>query len=301
VQTTVQDLGRQGSRHLGVGSCGAMDRLALMIGNELVGNAGDAAGLELCLPPASIRFDAPHAVALSGADCPARLDGTPLSIGRCVQAEAGMTLDLAAATSGARAYLCIAGGIDVPLVMGSRSTDLQARMGGLEGRLIRRGDVLGVLPPGRLRPPLAAALLPTTDGRIRVMAGPEFADFEPEARDAFFNSTWKVTPQSNRMGYRLEGPALLRRAGDEPRSHAVFPGIIQVPPGGAPIVLMADAHATGGYPRFATVIAADQWRLAQLAPGAPLQFALCTRAAAIRAWQEQQVYLQGLRGGRHGH
>ena len=278
-----------------------MDRLALMIGNELVGNAGDAAGLELCLPPASIRFDAPHAVALSGADCAARLDGTPLSIGRCVQSEAGMTLDLATAISGARAYLCIAGGFDVPLVMGSRSTDLQARMGGLEGRLIRRGDVLGVLPPTRLRPAVAAALLPTTGGRIRVMAGPEFADFGPEARDAFFNSTWKVTPQSNRMGYRLEGPALLRRAGDELRSHAVFPGIIQVPPGGAPIVLMADAHATGGYPRLATVIAADQWRLAQLAPGAPLQFALCTRAAAILAWQEQQVYLQALRGSLHGH
>jgi biotin-dependent carboxylase-like uncharacterized protein len=278
-----------------------MDRLSLVIGNELVGNPGDAAGLELCLPPASIRFDAPYSVALSGADCPARLDGTPLSSGRCVQVEAGMSLELAAAISGARAYLCVAGGIDVPLIMGSRSTDLQARMGGLEGRLIRRGDVLSVLPSARFRPAAAAVLLPPTGGRIRVMAGPEFEDFAPAAREAFFTSTWKVTPQSNRMGYRLEGPALLRRASDELKSHAVFPGIIQVPPGGAPIVLMADAHATGGYPRFATVIAADQWRLAQLAPGASLQFALCTRAAAILSWREQQVYLQRLRGSLHGH
>jgi 5-oxoprolinase (ATP-hydrolysing) subunit C len=301
VQTTVQDLGRQGSRHLGVGTCGAMDRLSLMIGNALVGNVENAAGLELCLPPASIRFNATLAVALSGADCSARLDGTPLGIGRCVQVEAGMTLDLAAAVSGARAYLCVAGGIDVPLIMGSRSTDLQARMGGLEGRLIRRGELLGVLPATRLPRASAGVLLPRIGGRIRVMAGPEFEDFEPEARDAFFKSSWRVTPQSDRMGYRLEGPTLVRRATDELKSHAVFPGFIQVPSGGAPIVLMADAHVTGGYPRFATVIAADQWRLAQLAPGASIQFAPCTREAAVLAWQEQQLYLQRLQGSLHGH
>jgi biotin-dependent carboxylase-like uncharacterized protein len=278
-----------------------MDRLALMIGNELVGNGADAAGLELCLPPASIRFDAPHAIALSGADCPARLGGTPLGPGRCARAEAGMTLELAAAERGARAYLCIAGGIDVPRVMGSRSTDLQARMGGLDGRMIRRGDVLKVLPPTMRVRPVAGVQLPAQAGAIRVMAGPELEDFEPQARAAFFGSRWRVTPQSNRMGYRLEGPALLRRATEELKSHAVFPGIIQVPPGGAPIVLMADAHATGGYPRIGTVIAADLWRLAQVAPGASIQFAPCTRAAAVLAWRQQQAYLQELRGSLHEH
>jgi biotin-dependent carboxylase-like uncharacterized protein len=278
-----------------------MDRLALMIGNELVGNNAEAAGLELCLPPATIRFDTPHAIALSGADCPARLEGTPLGTGHCVTAEAGMTLELAAAVRGARAYLCVAGGIDVPFVMGSRSTDLQARMGGLEGRMIRRGDMLEILPSTTHVRPAAGVQLPVPGGPIRVMAGPEFEEFEPQARAAFFSASWRVTPQSNRMAYRLEGPALIRRASEELKSHAVFPGIIQVPPGGAPIVLMADAHATGGYPRIGTVIAADLWRLAQLAPGASMQFAQCTRAAAVLAWRQQQGYLQELRESLHEH
>jgi biotin-dependent carboxylase-like uncharacterized protein len=278
-----------------------MDPLSLMIGNVLAGNNEDAAGLELCLPPASIRFDAACSIALSGADCSARLDGTPLGIGRCIEVQAGMTLDLAVAVGGVRAYLCVAGGIDVPLIMGSRSTDLQARIGGFEGRMIRRGDVLAVLAPTAPCRPATAAPLPTLGGPIRVLAGPEFEDFKPEAREAFFGSSWRVSPQSNRMGYRLEGPALLREAPGELRSHAVFPGIIQVPTGGAPIVLMADAHATGGYPRFATVIAADLWRLAQVVPGASIKFAACTRAAAILAWQEQQTYLQELRSSLHAH
>jgi biotin-dependent carboxylase-like uncharacterized protein len=278
-----------------------MDRLSLMIANDLVGNAEDAAGLELCLPPASIRFDAAYSIALSGADCSARLDHTPLRVGCCVEVQAGMTLDLAVAVSGARAYLSVAGGIDVPLVMGSRSTDLQARIGGLAGRMIRRGDVLGVLAPTSARRPTTGVALPALDGPFRVMAGPEFADFDPATRDAFFESCWKVMPQSNRMGYRLAGPVLHRGATREMVSHAVFPGNIQLPPGGAPIVLMADAQVTGGYPRLATVIAADLWRLAQLTAGAAIRFAPCTRAAAILAWREQQRYLQELRGSPHGH
>jgi biotin-dependent carboxylase-like uncharacterized protein len=278
-----------------------MDRLALMIGNDLVGNAENAAGLELCLPPAAIRFEAACSIALSGADCPARAGGTPLPAGHAIDLAAGTTLELAAATQGARAYLCVAGGIDVPLVLGSRSTDLQARIGGLDGRMIRRGDILAVLPSNSARRSTTGIALPKTSGPIRVMAGPEFAQFDPQARQAFFEASWRVSPQSNRMGYRLEGPALLRRAADELRSHAVFPGIIQVPPGGAPIVLMADAHATGGYPRFATVIAADLGQLAQLAPGASVQFAACTRAVAIQAWREQQIQLHGIRSHPHAH
>jgi biotin-dependent carboxylase-like uncharacterized protein len=300
VQTTVQDLGRRGSRHLGVGACGAMDRLALMIGNALVGNADDAAALELCLPPAVIRFDATCFIALTGPDCAARLGGATLREGRAVVAEAGMTLELSSTTRGARAYLCIAGGIDVPLVMGSRSTDLQTQMGGFEGRLIRRGDVLQVRPADT--PPKPASIaLPPIDGPIRVMAGPEFQEFGPEAHAALFEANWKVTPQSNRMGFRLDGPVLSRVTDRELKSHAVFPGVIQVPKGGAPIVLMADAHTTGGYPRIATVIAADQWRLAQAPPGGSIRFSACTRTAAAVAWQRQQTYLQGIRSSLHAH
>ena len=144
LQTTVQDLGRRGHRHLGVGLAGAMDRLALVAGNALVGNADEAAALELCLPPAVIRFDADCVIALTGADCAARLDGATLSVGNAMQAKAGMTLELSHPTRGARAYLCVRGGFDVPLLLGSRSTDLQTQMGGFDGRMIRRGDVLRV-------------------------------------------------------------------------------------------------------------------------------------------------------------
>ncbi len=300
VQTTVQDLGRRGNRHLGIGACGAMDRLALLIGNALVGNAGDAAALELCLPPAVIRFDAACFIALTGADCAARLEGATLRGGCSVLAEAGVTLELAHAAHGARAYLCVAGGIDVPLVMGSRSTDLQTQLGGFAGRMIRRGEVLQ-LRPADAAPSPASTALPSIDGPIRVMEGPEFLEFGPESRAALFGAEWKVNPQSNRMGFHMAGPVLSRSTDRELKSHAVFPGVIQVPKGGAPIVLMADAHTTGGYPRIATVIAADQWRLAQVPPGASIRFSPCTRTDAALAWNQQQAYLQELRSSLHAH
>ena len=301
VQTTVQDLGRPGLRHLGVGRAGAMDLLSLTIGNYLVGNTGGAAGLELCIPPARIRLDADCAIALTGADCSARLDGAPMHIGRRVVAAAGQILDLSAAQSGIRAYLCVAGGIDVPEVLGSRSTDLQAGIGGLEGRLLRRGDVLAISPPTsthrapkQTSKPPASVLLPQMASLIRVLPGPEYDGFAAEARDLLFKASWTLTSQSNRMGYRLEGPTLARQDTDELSSHAVFPGLIQVPASGAPIVLMSDAQATGGYPRIGCVIAADQWRLAQVAAGMSIRFEHCTRTAALSALHQQQVYLQRL-------
>jgi len=301
VQTTVQDLGRHGLRHLGVGAAGAMDRLALTIGNYLVGNTQDAAGLELCMPPARMRLDADCAIALTGADCSARLDSAPVVVGRCVLAKAGQILHLSAARSGIRAYLCLAGGIDVPQVLGSRSTDLSAGIGGLGGRLLRDGDVLNISRSTRPYRAAAGVLLPQMGSVIRVLAGPDCDDFAPDWRDALLQASWKLSNQSNRMGYRLEGPALIRRATEELRSHAVFPGVIQVPAGGSPIVLMADAPATGGYPRIAAVIAADQWRLAQVAPGRSIRFELCTRAEALVALRKQRDYLQQIQRSLHAH
>ena len=282
-----------------------MDRLALVVGNALVGNAHDAAALELCLPPALMRFDTDCVIALTGADCAARLEGATLSVGDAMHAKSGMTLELVRPARGARAYLCVRGGIDVPPLLGSCSTDLQTRMGGFEGRMIRRGDVLRVrsLETSAQAPSARSSLTgaelaqwsgPMGDGPIRVMPAPEFDEFAPDSRAALLESAWKVSPQSNRMGFRLEGAALTRVAQHELKSHAVFPGVIQVPKGGAPIVLMADAHTTGGYPRIATVITADQDRLAQIPPGESLRFSLCTRADALHARQDQLTRLQEL-------
>lgn len=301
VQTTVQDLGRHGFRHLGVGAAGAMDRLSLTIGNWLVGNDAGAAALELCMPPASIRLDATCAIALTGADAQARLDSVPVAVGRRVSVSAGQVLELSAARTGCRAYLCISGGIDVPKVLGSRSTDLPAAMGGLDGRLLRRDDVLRILPSTTASRETAGVLLPEMRRAIRAMPAPEFDGFGRESSDMFFESSWRVTARSNRMGYRLEGPALRRQATQELKSHAVFPGIVQVPGNGAPIVLMADAQVTGGYPRIAVVIAADQWRLAQIPPGASIRFERCNRAEALVALQKQYTYLRRVHQSLHAH
>jgi allophanate hydrolase subunit 2 len=138
-------------------------------------------------------------------------------------------------------------------------------------------------------------LLPQFGEQIRILPGPEYDEFEADAREALIAATWIVSTQSNRMAYRLDGPPLKRERGTDLRSHAVFPGVVQVPPGGTPMVLMADAQATGGYPRIASVIAADLGRLAQRRPATALHFALETRAGARVAWQKQQTYLQRLR------
>jgi len=312
LQTTVQDLGRRGTRHLGVSQCGAVDPLALALGNALVGNSDEAAVLELCLPPALLRFDADCLIALTGADCAGRLDGEALPIAQPTQARAGVTLELARPLRGVRAYLCVRGGFDVPVLLGSRSTDLQTQSGGFGGRMIRRGDVLPVCaveaaPPSTIRAGAAHATLPVSlrwpsDATpIRIMPGPEFDGFAPASRAALLESAWTVSAQGNRTGLRLQGPALTRLEPREVKSHAVFPGVIQVPDTGTPIVLMADAHTTGGYPRIATVVAADQWRLAQLPPGGSLRFTLCTRTDAMQAWRQQQADLHDFKRTLHAH
>jgi len=306
LQTTVQDQGRRGLRHLGVGAAGPMDRLSFSVANLLVGNPPDAAGLELTLPPARLRFETPCEFALTGADCAARLDDQPVPIGRRIYAAGAQVLHLSAPLHAAIAYLAVAGGLSTPEVMGSRSTDVQARFGGLEGRALRAGDVLttraATASAATARAALTAAaattpsvLLPQLGEQIRILPGPEYDEFEADAREALVAATWIVSTQSNRMAYRLDGPLLKRERGTDLRSHAVFPGVVQVPPGGTPMVLMADAQATGGYPRIASVIAADLGRLAQRRPATALHFALETRAGARVAWQKQQTYLQRLR------
>ena len=294
LQSTVQDMGRIGFRHLGVGKAGAMDSLSLAVGNYLVGNTQGAAGLELIMPPARIHFDQACVIALTGAECSAQLEGKAVVLGRAVQADSGQTLVLGAPRNGICAYLSISGGIDVPRVLGSCSTDLQGGIGGLEGRLLRDGDSLKLHASDLPHPARTAVLLPHLEGAIRVIPGPEFDSFGPESRAAFLEKPWRIGGASNRMAYRLEGPTLIRRDSQELRSHAVFPGVIQVPPGGAPLVLMAEAQATGGYPKIATVIEADLPKLAQTRPGTVVHFELETRARARLAWQRQQIYLQRL-------
>lgn len=296
--TTVQDLGRSGWRDRGLSQCGALDETALQWGNVLVGNAPGAAGLEFTLGPSTLRFDADTCIAVTGTDADASLDGRPLRPWWRAAVRAGQTLKLAAPHERMRSYLCIAGGLDLPPTLGSRSTDLKAGFGGLEGRALRDGDRLPLLRPAMpARLPTRAVGLrpPEWTPAVRVLPGPEHGDFSAAARRAFWDSAWRITPQSNRMGYRLEGPALKRQRGTELASHGVLPGVIQVPPSGQPIVLLADAQTTGGYPKIAVVIRADLWKLAQARLGTTLRFLPCTPDEARAALQAQRRLLDQLR------
>lgn len=290
--TTVQDGGRVGWRRLGVPVSGAMDQFALRVANQLVGNPPGAAALEITAGGAS--FEVLHAgvVALTGAEVVATLDGAPLPLWTSVLLRPGAVLALGSrrATWGARVYLALAGGIAVPELLGSRSTYLPGGWGGLEGRALRSGDRLCAAPPadlwplaGRCWPPAARPPYRAVPV-LRAVPGPHEAHFLPSARSLLTGVPWRVSAQANRQGYRLLGPPLpLREATDLP-SLGVLPGVIQVPPDGQPILLMADAQTTGGYPIIATVIEPDLPLAAQLLPGDELRLQLIdpVEACAIR-------------------
>lgn len=276
---TVQDRGRPGHRHEGVPPSGAMDAATLARLNAAVGNAPDAAGLEWALGEGSLQMERPMTVALGPIG--GELDGVsvpPWTIAPCPR---GATLRLLSPAACRFGYLAVGGGIDVPMVLGSRSTYLPGRFGGLEGRRLRGGDRLpvGGAPGGTQH--LSG---PVDDrGPIRLVRGPQAALFPPEAWAALLGGQYRVGVASDRMGYRLEGPTLRHHGPAGLPSEPACPGAIQVPDGGAPIVLMPDGPTVGGYPKIAVVISADLRRVAQAQPGAILRFGVVSLEEALRA------------------
>lgn len=300
---TVQDLGRSGLYRFGICRSGAMDRLALAIGNLLLGNDRSAAGLEIPILPLRLRFDVDMNFSVTGADCGATLGDRPLPPYWAASAKAGDVLTLNAPRSGCRAYLCVAGGIDVPEVLASRSTQLREVFGGVNGRALVKGDRIAAvgndigLPEfglGALPPAVALAGAGGNGTRMRVIPAAEYADYDDASRAALWSADWRVTVQSNRAGYRLEGPDLALTRPLELRSHGVVPGVIQVPPGGQPIIQLADAATMGGYPKIGVVIDADLWRIAQARPGDTLRFVETDMAQAADAYDETEAYLAHL-------
>ena len=299
---TVQDLGRLGSLRFGVGTAGAMDDLALAAGNLLLGNEVGAAGIEIPVFPFKVRFTGDCAFALTGADCGAKLDAQPLLPWWSHQARAGQVLTLGlpqGAQRASRALLCLPGGIDVPEVLGSRSTQMRGTFGGHEGRALRKGDVLRAADPERacrtgfgLVPP-ALALPLEVDGLValRVLPAAEYLGFEAASREAFWAGEWRITAQSDRYGYRLAGEALQPVAPMEMRSHGIVPGVIQVPHSGQPIIQMRDAQPSGGYPKFGTVIEADLWRLGQAPIGSRIRFIETNWDEAVAALEQKEAWL----------
>lgn len=303
--TTVQDRGRYGCLRWGVGTAGAMDSMALAAGNILLGNDEDCAAVEVQVFPFRVRFGTDSAFAITGADCAAKLDGVPLVPWSAHSARAGQELHLAAPQSGAartsRAYICLPGGVDVPLVLNSRSTQLRGAFGGLDGRALQRGDTLrpasvsaaarfaglGLLPPD-VAMPLRRDGCPA----VRVLPAAEYGRYTEASQAAFWGKEWKITPQSDRYGYRLAGEHPLKPVAPlEMRSHGIVPGVIQVPPDGQPIVQMRDAQPTGGYPKIGAVIEADLWRLGQAPIGSRVRFIESTWDEALDALDEVQAWL----------
>ena len=264
--TTVQDHGRPGFAHLGVPPSGALDANALELGNRLVGNLPGAAALEATLDGPVLRFDGPATVALTGAE-------TSASRGVRFVVERGEVLEVGRCVRGVRVYLCVRGGIDVEPTLGSRSTDL---LTGLGPAPLRAGVVLDLGPePERLWSPQPARSpgLPA-EPVLRVSLGPRDDWFGPAAVETLCSQPWQVSPSSNRVGIRLEGPPLERARTGELLSEGLVTGALQVPPSGQPILLLHDHPTTGGYPVIAVVHSDDLWLAGQLAPAQRVRFAL---------------------------
>jgi antagonist of KipI len=317
LQTTVQDLGRLGHQGTGVPVGGAMDRLALRVGNMLVGNDEGAAALEASLIGPAIAFEQPALMALTGADLDASINGTPVPTWRPIFVPQRATLRFGQPRVGCHAYVAIAGGVDVPLVFGSRSTYLRARFGGYEGRALRSGDTLQLGAPSRRSEQIALPLRESggapvvarwsiggslrpqygDDPTARVIGGAHTDALDDDARERFFGATFRVSSSSDRMGYRLEGVELTLRTPIELLSEGVAFGTVQLPPGGAPIVLMADRQTTGGYPRIGEVASVDLPLIAQLKPGDRLRFRLISLDEAQRLYLDQEQELAQARFG----
>jgi antagonist of KipI len=297
--TTVQDRGRWGYQAMGVPVAGPMDMYSHRLANAMVGNAADAATLEVTLAGPELEFEDERDVAVTGAEFE--------QVSRQVfRVHAGKRVTFGARVRGARAYVAISGGIETPIVLGSRSTHLPSAMGGVDGRALKTGDELRLgarsattaFVASAFRRTLTPTLTSETPAIVRVLPGPQRDRFTANALDALQSSPYRIGTDSNRMGYRLTGPRLEHTRGADIISDATPIGSLQVPASGQPILLMADRQTTGGYAKIATVISADIGVAGQLLPGDEIRFAVCTRAEALTALIAQEQTLMAAAGRR---
>lgn len=297
--TTVQDMGRMGYQQFGVSVSGVMDPRAAATANILVGNPEDEAVLECTMLGPQLRFDATNTIALTGGDLMASLDGQPVPTYRAIAVQAGQTLRFQAPKTGCRAYIAFAGGLDIPVVMGSRSTYLKARIGGLEGRKLQKDDVIGFRAPGAPKNLSERYIYPEFSPRpvytLRVVLGPQDDAFTDAGIKTFLSETYTVTPEFDRMGCRLEGAVIEHKESGDIISDGIAFGAIQVPSAGKPILMLADRQTTGGYTKIANVITADFRILGQLKAGDKVRFEKVSIAHAQDALLTQRAALRLLR------
>lgn len=300
LQTTVQDKGRYGYQRYGVPVSGAMDLFALRASNILVGNDDGEAALEITALGPRIRFATPTWIAITGADLSPTLDGRSLPTWEAVEVAEGGVLAFGGPADGMRAYLAVAGGIDVPPVMGSRSTYLKGPFGGFKGRALQAGDILPTLSPGErsfVKRRMARGTPRPIYGHnhdLRVVMGPQKSAFTAEAISTFLAATYTISMDSDRMGYRLDGPAVEHAAAADIVSDGTPLGAVQVPGDGAPIILLADRGITGGYAKIATIIGSDTGKLGQAMPGDTLTFREISVEEAHAACKDQEEVLDAI-------
>jgi antagonist of KipI len=304
--TTIQDTGRWGWQNFGVPVAGPMDPRAHRLANALVGNDAGASTLEVTLSGPELVFDDDRFVAVTGADFEVTVDGVPRGLNAPFRVAAGSKLRFGVRRSGARSYLAIEGGIDVPLVFNSRATHLPSRLGGVDGRALRAGDRLPLGKGGARRRTVGEGTTATfpeprkSRSTVRVLPGPQLGRFNAEALDVLQSAPYAISPSSNRMGFRLNGPPLIPKVETEMLSDATTIGAVQVPASGQPILLMADRQTTGGYPTLATVISADIGIAGQLAPGDEIVFVVTTLREAIAALIAEERALMAVESRRDG-
>lgn len=275
VLTTVQDAGRYGYQSSGIQTSGVMDHKAYEEANALVGNTGGEAVLEATLFGGMMEVTADTVAAVTGADMEPKVNNVPCGMNRPVLLRAGDTLSLDMAKSGCRSYIAFAGGVDVPVVLGSRSTNMKCRMGGYEGRPLQTGDAFETGLWGEeaaeryeeVRDRSFPAEAYTSPIEVRVIEGPQAEYFTEKGKETFYSARYTISDQSDRMGYRLEGEAIESVDGTDIISDGIAFGAVQVPASGRPIVLLADRQTTGGYAKIATVCSFDIPRLVQGKPG----------------------------------
>ena len=317
--TTVQDLGRYGYQKYGVITSGAMDPLAHRIANILVGNKENAAALEVTLSGPVIAFNENALISICGGDLSPAIDGKAIQLWRTTFVEKGSVLSIGSCKHGCRAYIAVAGGFSVPKIMGSTSTYLRAEIGGFHGRALKRCDQLSVGSYGDLSSSMyrdlssqaaggsfaemtwsiAWDVIPNnqTPAAIRVIKGREFHLFTKESQENLFENPFEITPQSDRMGYRLKGKTLSLEQAEEMLSAAVTYGTIQVPAEGDPIVLLADRQTTGGYPKIGQIASVDFPLIAQAKPGDKLYFTEVSHQEAQLLFLEMERKIQQLKTG----
>lgn len=296
--TTVQDLGRYGYQQYGIPVAGAMDSFSAMVANRLVGNPDQAAVLELTLKGPELQFERDTAIAVTGADLSPTMNGNSIPLWQSILVPHGGRLSFGKQRAGTRAYLAIAGGIDVPMVLGSRSTHCASETRGFRERPLKQGDSLCAGKPVKsvrylTRKQLPNHLLPhyNQTPTLRIIPGPQQNFFSDTSLATLARAIYTVSPQSDRMGYRLTGPKVTRKGSMPFISDGTTMGALQIPPDGQPILLMADRQTTGGYPKIAVVISADLPLAAQLAPGDNITFTPCTIAQSRTALRTHRAQL----------